>query len=420
MNEQLKKFTAELKEQMLAALKSEEIQKFIADTKAAEDTGTFDIVISTPTPDRAGESIIQNGWETENYQKNPVVLWAHNYQNLPVAITDELYLKDGKTHARGRFAPHDFAQDIRKLYDAGFIFAASVGFIPLDMDGKIIKRAELLEWSFVPVPCNAEAVRMAKAGGMSLDVFVAKGIMIEDTEKGAVADEIAAEDEYEKKRERWKGFQGIIWAFADVYFSEETKAEQFQELLKETIGLLNSLTDESKNVKEWTTGRIVQAKAEMTPEKIEKILIAIDIKAGREISGKNIDALKSALCNVLKGAISINGLLGDDGIDIAGYTGEEEEPKDDEEKEKDAQKGKQLTIESVKEIIAAAVKELQGGEGNSQEDGAAPKPKSNNSESGEVKELDSFLEARQILRAANNAVTRGLEQINEKIREGSK
>ncbi len=57
--------------------------------------------------------------------------------------------RDGKLIAKGKFAPHQFAQDIRKSYDAGIIRATSVGFIEKEREGNFITKAELIEFSFV-------------------------------------------------------------------------------------------------------------------------------------------------------------------------------------------------------------------------------------------------------------------------------
>ena len=68
------------------------------------------MVISTDNEDRHGEIVDQNGWELENYMSNPVVLWGHNHFEIPVGVTDKLYIElseDGMNRrliAEGRFA----------------------------------------------------------------------------------------------------------------------------------------------------------------------------------------------------------------------------------------------------------------------------------------------------------------------------
>jgi hypothetical protein len=65
----------------------------------------------------------------------------------------------------GVFASTENAQLCRKLYDEGILKTVSVGFIPLERDqanNSIITKAELLELSFVPVPCNPNALSLEK------------------------------------------------------------------------------------------------------------------------------------------------------------------------------------------------------------------------------------------------------------------
>ena len=183
MDNQLKKLTAEIKAKFLEALGKKEVQEAIAETKAAKDTGTFEVVISTADRDRQGDIIMQDGWVLDNYLKNPVVLFGHDYWSLPIGICDSISVVDGKLVAKGRFAGHDFAQNVRQLYDAGMLKATSVGFIPLETEGNVILRAELLEFSFVPVPANPMALSLAHEKQINLEFAFAKGILVkEDTQ----------------------------------------------------------------------------------------------------------------------------------------------------------------------------------------------------------------------------------------------
>jgi hypothetical protein len=104
--------------------------------------------------------------------------------------------------ARGIFYPADInplAQQVRRMYDfgvkngVGVGCTTSVGFIPKEFDEdnqRIITRAELLEFSFVPVPANQgvgpAAGRMftfdeAKGLGLNLGELRAKGMSFVET-----------------------------------------------------------------------------------------------------------------------------------------------------------------------------------------------------------------------------------------------
>ncbi|MCX6756331.1 MAG: hypothetical protein NTX85_03250 [Candidatus Nomurabacteria bacterium] len=177
MEEIYKKLTEEVK----TALETKEILETVAKTKASEDSGTFEVIISTADQDRQGEVVDQNGWDLSHFMKNPIVLWAHDYSSLPIGVADEVKLVNGNLTAKGRFAPEDanpFAQQVRRLYDAGIVRATSVGFIAKNMQKNVITESQLLEFSFVPVPANpyALSLRSAKEMGFDTEMLAMKGI----------------------------------------------------------------------------------------------------------------------------------------------------------------------------------------------------------------------------------------------------
>jgi HK97 family phage prohead protease len=178
------KISAEISEKIFSYLNEQKTQEFIAKMKdAGDDCGTFEVIISTADQDRQGEVIDQKGWDLGHYKNNPVVLWGHNYTDLPIGITDSIEVRDGKLVAIGRFAPESanpFAQQVRRLYDAKILRTTSVGFIAREMDGKTITKAELLEFSFVPVPANPMALSLMREINIeSMDV-IQKGLLYEE------------------------------------------------------------------------------------------------------------------------------------------------------------------------------------------------------------------------------------------------
>ncbi len=180
MENTLKKLTAVARTELASAVARASVKAVIEKTKAAaeEDAGTFSVVISTEDIDRHGESVNMDGWQLDNYRMNPVVLWAHDYSQPPIGICTSIGVKDGKLVAQGKFVPADanpFAQEIRKLYDMGAVRATSVGFIANDVAGNVITQAELLEFSFVPVPANPFCLTLEKAG-VNVMEFITKGV----------------------------------------------------------------------------------------------------------------------------------------------------------------------------------------------------------------------------------------------------
>jgi hypothetical protein len=175
----MKKLTDEIAATLSTWMSSEEVKALVDATRAAkdEDTGSFRMVITTENLDRYQEVISIDGWELDHYLASPVVLWGHDHYTPPVAVTDKLTKEDGKLIAEGRFAPTDLGQQLRKLYDLGFLRASSVGFIEKERQGNLITKAELIEWSFVSVPANPYALSLAMEKDLDINDLVTRGFM---------------------------------------------------------------------------------------------------------------------------------------------------------------------------------------------------------------------------------------------------
>jgi hypothetical protein len=212
--------------------------------KAEKDNGTFDVIISTEDVDRAGEIVRQDGWDLTNYKNNPIVLWGHDYYSLPIGVCTETYITESHgvkaLGAKGVFFPAEvnpLAQQVRRMYDYGIKMGigagctTSVGFIPKDFDGdnrNIITKAELLEFSFVPVPANQgvgpakRSLTFAEARTLQLDVtgMRQKGLSFADTVgyiPKSLNDDIAAENT------TWK--KPTLKDFTDKKWEELTETE---------------------------------------------------------------------------------------------------------------------------------------------------------------------------------------------------
>ena len=207
MNKSLFKFSQEDRDAFVAAISAAAFKKEIDTiTKADEaDTGTFKVIISTEDRDRQGEIVSLDGWDFSFYKMNPVVLWCHDYWSMPVAtcltVGVETIGNKRMLVATGKWAPTDEAQQLRKLYDGGFLTTTSVGFIPkeFDNDTGTITKQELLEFSFVPIPANPFAVSLdhAKSLGLNLGMLAKKGITFTLTAdvKDAKADDGEGDDQ---------------------------------------------------------------------------------------------------------------------------------------------------------------------------------------------------------------------------------
>lgn len=144
--------------------------------KAVEgDSRQLDFTISTASVDRYGDTIAIDGWQLANFRKNPVVLWMHNNDMLPVGKASNVRVEDGVLKSRVEFSPAGLVKYndiVFEMLKTGFLSATSVGFIPLKYNfvddptrrfGMDFLEQELLEFSIVTVPANAEALIESRA-----------------------------------------------------------------------------------------------------------------------------------------------------------------------------------------------------------------------------------------------------------------
>lgn len=139
------------------------------------DAGTpIRFVASTQGVARDGLEIPVAAWNLDNFRRNPVVLWAHDYSGArpPIGKAD-VFVDGDQLMADVTFDQADeFARSIEAKYRGGFLHSVSVGWDTQAMEpsdttnsrGRVT-RADLLDISAVPVPGdpNALIARQARA-----------------------------------------------------------------------------------------------------------------------------------------------------------------------------------------------------------------------------------------------------------------
>ncbi len=198
-----KVFTEDIRTALVKSIAEKAVTDLLARAKDAgdQDSGSFKVVASTDDRDRQGERVMQDGWDLSFYKLNSVVLWAHDYQQLPIGVCTSISVVNGQLVAEGKFAPADanpMAQMVRRLYDLGMMKTVSVGFIARERDQTDwtnITKAELLEFSFVPVPANPYALSMRQITDLKIDreLLATKGLKIEVKEEAPAPAAPAAE-----------------------------------------------------------------------------------------------------------------------------------------------------------------------------------------------------------------------------------
>ncbi len=150
---------------------------------------TIQVTASDETVDRF-DSIVRQNWKLDNFKKNPVIQFAHSYNEVPVGKATAVWIEKRPTprlRMKVKFAETDMGRELFSLYRGGYMRAFSIGFMPLesrDMTSAEIKRAtaaghifnprlfkplvhevsELYELSAVPVPGNPNALVDVKLG----------------------------------------------------------------------------------------------------------------------------------------------------------------------------------------------------------------------------------------------------------------
>lgn len=136
---------------------------------------------ATSDPDRAGDEMVIEGAQTENFLRNPQFLWQHGKTNEPVHTLGKI-IKLVKTknalYALAEYADgetSELAEKIFQMDEAGYLPANSIGFRPLEWEpnehgGMRFLKWELIEISKVELPCNPHAVDDGGPGSKRLTI----------------------------------------------------------------------------------------------------------------------------------------------------------------------------------------------------------------------------------------------------------
>jgi len=149
-------------------------------TRQDGDDGEMRIIASTSTSDRMGD-IVDQSWLLDNFNANPVMLWAHDPSTPPVGRALDVRVEEieGIGQAltfRPKFDEGDhnpLANTVAEQFRNGTLNTVSVGFRPGSVTprsalgenhpkhaatGMVLAQNELLEISAVTIPANAEAL----------------------------------------------------------------------------------------------------------------------------------------------------------------------------------------------------------------------------------------------------------------------
>lgn len=193
------------------------------ETKLTAGEGERAVVarITTASVDREGDVVLPSGINARNFKRNPVVLFAHRGDTLPVGKAEGLETSSDAITAKVLFAERPKAHPasaewipdtLFDLFQQKVLRGFSIGFqVPqdgwrdaTDRDRKnfgdharrVITKWELVEFSVAPIPMNQDALAMAVSKSWcsrpvaeSLGLY-AKGTFIVNTQRPVLSFDI--------------------------------------------------------------------------------------------------------------------------------------------------------------------------------------------------------------------------------------
>lgn len=121
------------------------------------------------TVDRANELIEPKAWDTDNFKKNPIVLFNHGHDPqfgyMPVGYAMDVKATDEGLYTKIKLSNSNTEKirAVRDLVEEGILKTFSVGFEPREDvkasngDHRVITKAQLIEISIVPIPMNQDS-----------------------------------------------------------------------------------------------------------------------------------------------------------------------------------------------------------------------------------------------------------------------
>jgi HK97 family phage prohead protease len=133
---------------------------------------------------RDRHAIPNSAWQLDNFEANPVFLWAHDAESPPIGRVGNITRVGDSLMGDVEYMDADtypFADMIFRMVKEGFVNAVSMGFNPLEWTypadkkragGVDFKKVDLMEVSQVPVPSLTTALATARSAGIDTGPMV--------------------------------------------------------------------------------------------------------------------------------------------------------------------------------------------------------------------------------------------------------
>src|SRR5262245_28187082 len=231
----------------------------------AETVQGMEFVLSDETPDRMGDVVMANGWDLENFNKNPIALFNHS-SSFPIGRWHNLRADKGALRGHLELAPKgtsDRIDEIRALVDAGILRAVSVGFRPIESKprksadngygGEVFTKQELVETSLVSVPANPNALAVAKSLKISAETL-----------------DLVFAEQGNRRRERRR--RGVTGEQAETSRNRKGSVMPLAQRIKDAEGRIVALRDKlTEHLKSVDDTNVTDAQLETTNELNAKI-----------------------------------------------------------------------------------------------------------------------------------------------------
>lgn len=279
-------------------------------SRAGDDAGKpgdpIRFIASTSDVARDNMMIDAAGWQLDNFRRNPVFQWAHDYTAPPIGKVTKIDIDGDKLMADVVFdQDDDFAQKIERKYRKGLLNAVSVGLDILAIeppdDGGPMRavRQELLELSAVPVPADPGALstlqgRAFRAYARDFDRLAE----IADPATSTTTTTIAREND-DAARLTWEDTAAAMVGLFQPYSQrpDDERRAEYQRLTRAYQRHKKQAPDFATNAEldaydaETLTGCFFEGEPELFPD----LFARMHSRAGQVLSRRNRDDLEQAI-----------------------------------------------------------------------------------------------------------------------------
>jgi HK97 family phage prohead protease len=168
-------------------------------------------ILSSGAVDRAGDIVVQRGIDYSAFMRaGGPVLWQHD-SDFPIARTLRMGIEAGCLTATVQFPPtgtSEQSDEAYRLIKADVVTGVSIGFLPRSWEfidtpkpgsGVRFLEIELLEFSFVSVPANSQALIIGKAWRGGADLPAADSPLDPVRQPWAGCDRLRAEERQRRR-----------------------------------------------------------------------------------------------------------------------------------------------------------------------------------------------------------------------------